>query len=101
MLTVNTHVRSGRTKKLRHSRPQASDLPTEAPNGCCLERLVRYFTLVYAIWGARFQEEDPRPWRWETKVSKCAAPVFLSLASPLSARNRPRQRCFRMERSPR
>ena len=27
--------------KLRHSRPLASDLPTEAFNGCCLERLVR------------------------------------------------------------
>ena len=29
------------TTKLRHSRPLASDLPTEAFNGCCLERLVR------------------------------------------------------------
>jgi hypothetical protein len=30
-----------RTNQLRHSRPLASDMPTEALNGCCLERLVR------------------------------------------------------------
>ena len=31
---------SSLTTQLRHSRPLASDLPTEAFNGCCLERLV-------------------------------------------------------------
>ena len=31
----------GRTNQLRHSRPLASDLPTEVLIGCCLERLVR------------------------------------------------------------
>ena len=31
----------GLTKKLRHSRPLTSDMPTEAFNGCCMERLVR------------------------------------------------------------
>jgi len=30
-----------RTNQLRHSRPLASDMATEALNGCCLERLVR------------------------------------------------------------
>ena len=28
------------TTQLRHSRPRTSDMPTEAFNGCCLERLV-------------------------------------------------------------
>src|ERR1035437_1489938 len=32
------------TTQLRHSRPLASDLPTEAFNDCCLERLVSPIT---------------------------------------------------------
>jgi len=37
---ISRRVRFRPTTKLRHSQPLTSDLPTEAFNGCCLERLV-------------------------------------------------------------
>jgi len=44
----------GLTNQLRHSRPMTSDLPTEAFNGCCLERLVERSRFAAGHVGAVF-----------------------------------------------
>ncbi len=38
---ISRRARRRRTTQLRHSRPLASDMPTEAFIGCCPERVVR------------------------------------------------------------
>ena len=45
MFGISNAVPQCLTTKLRHSRPLASDLPTEAFNGCCLERLLSHVVI--------------------------------------------------------